>query len=112
MRFRLEAAPCTAPPSSPPSSAELPSWPPIWPPGVSSGQASECSLEGPTCASHACQGKQGTKCLGWCRPQAGHCFPHCGLGFFLQLNDRSEAPGLINSVFWAGGVRGTWYTDR
>lgn len=32
---------------------------------------------------------------------------HCGSGCLFQLNDRSEAPGPINSVFWAGGVLGT-----
>lgn len=31
---------------------------------------------------------------------------HCGSGCLFQLNDRSEAPGPINSVFWAGGGLG------
>lgn len=45
-----------------------------WPPGGSAGRASGRSLESPTCASRPCQGKQGTKCLGWCLPCAGHRF--------------------------------------
>lgn len=50
------------------------SWPPFWPPGGSAGRASGHSLESTTCASGPCQGKQGTKCLSRCLPQAGHCF--------------------------------------